>query len=811
MNKLKHTDPLIVIIATSNDRTNLLYERSLRSVYEQIGVNPHQIYIVDDNIIQEGNEFSNEYGKIKKLIQKLRFEILKPRYDLIIRNQPNSKFHFENYFHTTLIKNQRTKGFSGTGSWNTAAFKALQYSGRNYFIAILDDDDEWNTKYLKKHFEAVTQIEKIREYGKLKNIRTIGAVSGILRIEAENQIKIKADSQSFTKENFFIGNPGLQGSNLFIDLKTFWTIGGFDESLKSASDRDFAIRLINYVNLRKSKQIKFINKTLVNHYAISQERVTSNISNKFEGLNTFYRKYLHQFPSEIQQNSLQRAKNLFNYILPTDFNNNEEKSQIIEKPKRYSEKLNLVIGTISDNPNNLTELFKTFIVLYNKFNKNLNSYIFIVLENCPDEYKIRPIVDYFKHEKSLNIQLIQNRNGEKSIAENRTYLQNYIYKIGKENYSNNFVSWLIDDDCLFMSDTIKESIIPNYFSIISQNQNKSIDALFGLVSDAPPLPFLSTLRSQLIDFYYSLTYFSHINPDDKFQINSLQAKALEFEEFYYDLTKKSFQHLECPFYWRAENLTNVQAFEKFLLDTSLLANGVNVFRKLTYESETIGKLVSPSIYRGGNTIIFNPEMLKITNYTPEEGYNRRSDFNWSLINKHIFNRNIYEIILPLKHDRQLQKTSLLTNEEKLHADIKGFIFYRVFNLILSQRKEKKIDNKLVVKYFDKLKIETINRIKINNYRAVSLIYHILDILNNKKLWWYNNEYRKTVNYIVQQNIYFLEVMRIELGKRKFQSFINNLKLNLKIDDNFIAKILEDIEEIRKQSTVNELNQIGQSK
>jgi hypothetical protein len=83
----------------------------------------------------------------------------------------------------------------------------------------------------------------------------------------------------------------------------------------------------------------------------------------------------------------------------------------------------------------------------------------------------------------------------------------------------------------------------------------------------------------------------------------------------------------------------------------------------------------------------------------------------------------------------------------------------------------------------------------------------LDILNNKKLWWYNNEYRKTVNYIVQQNIYFLEVLRIELGKRKFQNFIINLERNLKINDNFIAKILEDIEEIGKQSNENERNQI----
>lgn len=793
MRKQINTHPLIVVIATSNERTNLLYERSLRSVYKQIGVNPHQIYIVDDNVIEEGKEYSNEYGKIKKVIKKLRNEILKPRFNVIAKDLPNIKYNFENYFHTTLIKNQRTKGFSGTGSWNTAAFKSLQFKGRNYFLAFLDDDDDWNKYYLKTHYNAVKNIKKVRQNKKLKNIRTVAAVSGILRIEAEKQIQLKTDRQSFTREEFFVRNPGLQGSNLFVELKTFWTIGGFDESLKSATDRDLAIRLITYVNLRKSKQIKFINKILVNHYAISNERVTSTSSNKFEGLNNFYRKYFHQFPKELQDKSLHRASKLFNYVLPKDIIETSNTTElIINEHIPCKEKINLIIGTISDNPNNLTELFKSFIELINKYNENINSYSFIVLENCADEYKIRPVIEYFRINKQIQIQIIPSGNEKKTISENRTHLQNFVYQIGKEKYSNNYISWLIDDDCLFKYATINKSIIPNYFDIISQNQNKNIDALFGLVSDAPPLPFLNTLRSQLIDFYYSLSYFAHSDPEADFRLNILQDRKTDFEEFYYDLTKKSFQHLEYPFYWTTNNLNNFEAFEKFLTDTSLLANGVNVFRKLTYENESIGKIGKPSIYRGGNTIIFNPEMLKVANYTPDEGYNRRSDFNWAIINKHLFNRNIFEIILPLKHDRQLQKTSLLTNEKKLMADIKGLIFYRVFNVLLSQQSNNHIDNKIIIKYFHQLKTDTINRIKINNYRAVSLIYHILGILKNKKLWWYNNEYRKTVNHIVQQNIYFLEVMRIELGKRKFDVFLKKLEQNLKIDDAFINNILFDM-------------------
>lgn len=72
----------------------------------------------------------------------------------------------------------------------------------------------------------------------------------------------------------------MQGSNLFIELKTFWTIGGFDESLKSATDRDLAIRLIEYERIRTSKKIVFVDECLVNHFATSENRVTTIPSNK---------------------------------------------------------------------------------------------------------------------------------------------------------------------------------------------------------------------------------------------------------------------------------------------------------------------------------------------------------------------------------------------------------------------------------------------------------------------------------------------------------------------------------------------------
>jgi hypothetical protein len=795
MDKNKNTDQIIVVIATSFARTKLLLERSLKSVYEQTNINPHQIYIVDDNPIKNGENYSDEYNNIKNVINTLRKNILKPRFSEFKnkKNAPNMKF--DNYFHTSLIQNTRTKGFSGTGAWNSGAFKALQYSNRNYFLAFLDDDDEWKENYLETLLKSVTTPNK------LKNTKTIASIAGFFRIEKHKSIKIQVNKESFNKESFFVSNPGLQGSNLFIELKTFWTIGGFDESLKSATDRDLGIRLAEYVRIRPSKKVVFIDDILVNHYAISENRVTTNSSNKKQGLDLFYRKYYHQFSKELQEKSLTRAKRLFDYnIFDTTQNtiNNSSFKNKINDTKDTIKTFNLIIGTISDNANNLIELFKSFSNLYQKYGNWLNDYVFLVLENTDNEYEIRPIIDYFVTSKNLNIELIKNTKNNLSISENRTYLQQKVYKKGLEKFDNKQISWIIDDDHLFKFDTKNKTQIPNYFKIIAQYKTHKIDAMFGQISDASPLPFLNTLRTQLIDFYYNLTYFVNCNPEDKFELNNLQKVNIEREEFYYDLSSKNFQHLEYPYYFNSKETTNKEAFKNFLKETALLSNGVNAFRKLNFNSETIGKITNKSsIYRGGNTVIYNSKLLLTPNYTPEKIYNRRSDFNWAIINKNIFNYKLYEIILPLKHDRKLQKTSLVINKIKLEADIKGLIFYRLFeNIISKENWENKTEHKNELRYYEQIKNQTFKKIKINNYRTQNLIHLIVEILKNVKLWWYKNEYRAEINFYIQRNIFTLEVLRIELGRRKFQILIKDLESEMKIDNDFINKIVAEVKVIK---------------
>jgi len=282
----------------------LLYERSLRSVYEQEGVSPLEIVIVDDNPIQLGEEYSKEYKKIKEVINRLRLEIVKDKYDKQI-DFYKEKTLFENCFKTTLLKNVRTKGHSGTGAWNTTIFYlSKKYKNlKNMFIAILDDDDAYKQSYLFKC------IDIIRKRG-----NHLAAIFPYIEWRKKEEIMMfRFTKEDLTQRAFFIGNLGIQGSNMCIRGDILIDIGGFDEALYSATDRDLMIRFLDYLDLHPEADIEIIPEHLVVHYVNRDDRITDNKTLKKLGLDVFYKKYKHRFSEEDFNKSLERARKLFGY------------------------------------------------------------------------------------------------------------------------------------------------------------------------------------------------------------------------------------------------------------------------------------------------------------------------------------------------------------------------------------------------------------------------------------------------------------------------------------------------------------------
>lgn len=266
--------PIITIIATSGCRTGTLLQQAIPSVLAQDCL-PCACIVVDDN-----NDPA-EYSKIS-----LGLEELQKRTAVELR----------------LIRNNRTSGFSGTGAWNTAIAYARKYTAEHHwedvYISILDDDDRWHSSHLRRCAEGMCS-------------KPDAIFCNLTRVYHQHGEPGKLKSHSdLTIPKFLYGNPGVQGSNMCFRLSAIETIGGFDETLSSCTDRDLMIRFLERFG---NNNIVVIDEQTVWHDARSPACVTNNIENKTAGLDTFYKKHLWRFDEPTLERSLMRAEKLFSY------------------------------------------------------------------------------------------------------------------------------------------------------------------------------------------------------------------------------------------------------------------------------------------------------------------------------------------------------------------------------------------------------------------------------------------------------------------------------------------------------------------
>jgi len=377
-----------VIIATSQKRTDWLINRSLLSVYKQVGINKLEwsIIVVDDN------KDSTEFVKIQKQID-------------LLRNRLNLDF---TDFPTTVIKNKRTQFMSGTGAWNTGVFEA-NYISPNGFVSILDDDDE----YLPNHLSECISVIKTDSVAVFQRL--------VWYNDDKSTMNVDLTKESLTAENFLIGNPGVQGSNMFFKSQNFVDIGGFDETLPNTTDRDLMIRFLWKNDLNK---IEVIEKIGVNHYNHKRQKVNNDIPRKQQGLDLFYKKYKYHFSEEAYLKSLTRAKKYFNYT-PTE-------QIVICMPLKNAEKTveRAVISVLKQ-----TNTKREIVLLIGNDNSTDNS-----------ETILREIT--FQHP---NIVLL-------NVSFGRAYLnRNYLNEYARKNYPNCILIGRLDaDDVIYNDNTISQ-------------------------------------------------------------------------------------------------------------------------------------------------------------------------------------------------------------------------------------------------------------------------------------------------------------------------------------------------------------------
>ncbi|MEC6815011.1 glycosyltransferase family A protein [Photobacterium toruni] len=291
--------PQVAVIIATKNRPDLLKQRALKSVLQQTR-SPNILIVVDD---------SSELAQ-----QKNR---------LIVESLPFDGYHIQ------YLINQRTHGASG--AWNTAIdyLSSQQRNEHNsQFLAFLDDDDEWHPNYLENCLVAASS----------NHCNMVAA--GFYRYESIEQIPIEClPPKSLNEDLFLRGNPGIQGSNLFLSLDIMLMAGSFDEYLPSCTDRDLCIRLCELEVLR----YHCISEPLLNHYADSdrQRLSTPNSPSKKKGLAAFWNKYHGRMSNVQRETFLNRAQSLFNW-------KPEIASEITSKPGiQIALTLGIELGNIS--------------------------------------------------------------------------------------------------------------------------------------------------------------------------------------------------------------------------------------------------------------------------------------------------------------------------------------------------------------------------------------------------------------------------------------------------------------------------------
>ena len=641
-----------VIVATC-DRPELLSKRSIPSIMEQ-SQPPDFLIVVDDSRLEENIKLNEHY------ISSL--------------DTGNTVI--------AIIRNRRTLG--ACGSWNTGIdwiFEVTAHPESTY-IAILDDDDEWLPSYL----ETCMRTCKTGNFDM--------AAAGIQRLEAEHtKAVIYPGPSSINADEFLIGNGGIQGSNIFVRMRTMLMAGCFDESLRSSTDRDLCIRIADLGTVTYTP----ITSNLVKHYAeLDRIRLTTKGSEaKLSGLTVFWQKYYGRMENHQRTQFKKRAKELFSWYPPIEnpsLFQADSKSTLCSNvsewlapapPSRPPFTLN--IGVITSEPDTIWPLLQSISV------QEIRVRVFILDNGCPPielaamKEKITKInldVNIFtQHQQQVDARrglfgqpYKQRPVGQVGIAQARTMIQRYL---GRELARDiDSIGWVMDDDMRI------DKRAKSFIAWLPILREAGVDVVLGAYEGSSPNPPLNGLRVQLVDLVHNLNWLNKLSPEELLPDRSIENRLARIDcpDYYYDLSRKHTSHLESPHWIEKvdEHETVAKALTRLLEGANSLIFGHPLTRPLvaTTPRNPLNE-IKDSVNRGGITFILNHKTLT---QTPNSIFHiggqeaRRSDMMWAIVNRYFRGFVIKAVGFPVNH---IARNSLIVelNIPKAKAEIVGSAMY----------------------------------------------------------------------------------------------------------------------------------------
>lgn len=660
----------------------------------------------------------NRIALLPRVLKSIQEQSRKPDFVVIVSNSTKENFSAEenicNGFQFPLIQNNRTGNYAG--ALNTAVEEIIKHQdiSEELYFASLDDDDVWLSEYL-------TEIENA-------NTSNFDLIAANYLRSSENENLLMQLPEQLSVKDFLQGNPGIGGSNTFVRLTTLLKAGCFDETLPSAVDRDFFVRV-----LQQNPTYKLVPKHLVTAFTENnRERITTNIEKKKQGFQIFYYKYQHLMNEADKQMFFDRAKNFFSISreeienIPSNINKSVKHEIQFTGKGEYQ----FVIGFIAGDTNIAERIAKQIS------EKNIPTDLIVIIDDTPKGTSLLPCEDVLKA-KNISHKIVRHHEWKENLASGhygsyfkqfsainsiplgRTILHHHLYTETTE--MQNPVYWIVDDDISFSATAIENGSKPtNLFEIINNNYQTS-DAIIGSISSDPPVPTLCCIRGQLIDFLHSHSANNSLSSD------FLQLKCKP--DYYYDLSDIHSDHLEVPIYH--SNATDNEL--------KIIFSGKSVSRKalqkeLKAETKTITK-------RGANTLVFNRELLHyypVINLEVNNKFARRGDLLWALLNQVVSGKKILEHTFSIDHNRPTAEFDLKKELDKAAYDIIGYAFNKGILEVINQIKEQTNPNR-PKDIFEKLNQENFFEEFLKTYkhfltrrktRFLMNYYRIIGLTNN---------------------------------------------------------------------------------
>lgn len=648
----------------------------------------------------------------------------------------------------TVIRNVRTP-HRASGSWNTG-IDFLHRDARLIarpdlcFVAILDDDDSWASDHLRICLEQAVA----------ENLSMVAA--GLIRHETrEDQGVPQEIPPRLDPEELFVRGQHLQGSNLFVRLDAMLKVGGFDEYLPSCTDRDLCIRLSDLDDFRFGR----VPHHTVHHFADPRpDRLSTPASPaKLDGLTRFWRKYAGRFREDAQRTSAARAAKLFGWTPPAS---EPAPSSDVAPPAPARHPVDLVVGFVTDAqmPAHVAGLLEDLLGLARR--SDIASLKVVVVENGPlPGDGARPLhrLTETSRGRGLDLDLVtlERQRSDWSqgrlldtpdptsqrlpIAVTRSILNTYVARAAAQPGA---WAWILDDDKrlnirIDRGDGSVTRLVSPDLRALESLREAGVDVVIGPDTDAAPLPFMATLRVQLVDLLHHLQMLFLMRPEDAWPDrrteNALTRASLP--DYYYDLSRHT-EHLETPFRLPPDpDSGTASGLLKYLgARVDRLLAGEQVFRPLVIDARKLRvEAATPSVQRGGSAVFFKPSvLLEFPHSLARFGdrFVRRSDMLISQIMRDQLGLNI--VMHPaagVQHDRShAQRTPL--NDETLKGDVLGYALYRAADELMGRRTprnrrepllswsagELKDARRLVRKYID----ERLAALTLNGWRIVGL-------------------------------------------------------------------------------------------